>query len=207
MADVPPIEARVAVFAFDYRGYGRSEGVPTVEGAFADGRAAREKLAELAGIRDSDIILMGESLGGAIVLQLAAESPPSGLILQSTFSSLRDIADVHYPALSWLVPRTKLDSAARIRTYKGPLLQSHGTADRTIPIASAKKLFEAAQEPKSFVEIPQADHNNWITEEYLKRMNEFIDSLGGNANKALIVHQVARSFRAVSRYRHQPQGA
>lgn len=102
-------KTRLAVFIFDYRGYGRSEGVPTVEGAIQDATAARAKLCELANVKDSDMLLMGESLGGAIVVELATKSNPKGLILQSTFSSLREVADVHYPKLSWLVPPNKLD--------------------------------------------------------------------------------------------------
>jgi len=153
-------KANVSVFMFDYRGYGRSEGMPTVEGAIQDATAARAKLCELAAVKDSEMFLMGESLGGAIVVQLAAKSPPRGLILQSTFSSLRDVADIHYPKLSWLVPRNKLDSVAQIAAFRGPLLQSHGTTDRTIPFSSGEKLFGAANEPKEFVAIENAQHNN-----------------------------------------------
>ena len=167
-------QARVSVFMFDYRGYGRSEGTPTVEGAIQDATAARAKLCELAAIEDSEMLLMGESLGGAIVVQLAANSPPRGLILQSTFSSLRDVADVHYPKLSWLVPRNKLDSATQIVRYRGPMLQSHGNMDRTIPFLSGEKLFRSANEPKQFVTIEQADHNNWLTDAYLKQLDGFI---------------------------------
>lgn len=159
--------ARVATFMFDYRGYGRSEGIPTVEGALLDAKAARAKLPEPARIEDSAMLLMGESLGGAIVVRLAADSAPRGLVLQSTFSSLKGVADVHYPKLSWLVPPPKLDSVAEIVRYHGPLLQSHGTADRTIPFISGEKLFRAANEPKTFVTITGADHNNWLTEDYL----------------------------------------
>ncbi len=169
--------ARVATFMFDYRGYGRSEGVPTVEGVLLDAKAARAKLRELARIDDSAMLLMGESLGGAIVVQLAAESAPRGLVLQSTFSSLKDVAAVHYPRLSWLVPPAKLDSVAQIVRYHGPLLQSHGTADRTIPFSSGEKLFEAANEPKTFVTISKADHNNWLTEDYLRQLDQFIRRL------------------------------
>jgi len=168
-------KARVATFMFDYRGYGRSEGVPTVNGALLDAKAARAKLRELTRVKDSEMLLMGESLGGAIVVQLAAESAPRGLILQSTFSSLRDVADVHYPKLSWLVPPAKLDSVTQIVRYRGPLLQSHGTVDRTIPFASGEKLFQSANEPKTFVKIPGADHNNWLRQSYLTRLDEFIE--------------------------------
>ena len=91
---------RVSTFLFDYRGYGKSDGVPTAEGVLDDARAAMTKLCELTQLKDSNIVVMGESLGGAIAVQLAAERAPRGLILQSTFSSLRDVADVHYPQLS-----------------------------------------------------------------------------------------------------------
>ena len=166
--------AKISVFIFDYRGYGRSEGTPTVEGAIRDATAARAKLRELAVVKDSEMLLMGESLGGAIVVQLAVDSPPRGLILQSTFSSLRDVADVHYPKLAWLVPRNKLESATQIVRYRGPLLQSHGNLDRTIPCSSGEKLFRAANEPKQFVTIENADHNNWLTDAYLKELDGFI---------------------------------
>ena len=172
---------QVSTFMFDYRGYGRSEGVPTVEGALQDARAARTRLCELAGIRDSEMLLMGESLGGAIAVQLAAESAPRGLILQSTFSSLKDVADVHFPKLSWLVSPTKLDSATQIARYRGPLFQSHGNADRTIPFASGEKLFRSANEPKIFVAIPDAGHNNWLTQEYLRRLDDFINRVKPDA--------------------------
>lgn len=167
-------QAKVSVFMFDYRGYGRSEGTPSVAGAIKDAKAARAKLCEIAGVKNSEMLLMGESLGGAIVIQLAADSPPRGLILQSTFSSLRDIADIHYPKLSWLVPSNKLNSVSKIVLYRGPLLQSHGNADRTIPFSSGEKLFHSANEPKQFVTIDHADHNNWLTDAYLKQLDGFL---------------------------------
>lgn len=168
-------QAKVSVFMFDYRGYGRSEGSPTVEGAIQDAVAARAKLCELAKVKDSEMLLMGESLGGAIVVQLASKSPPRGLILQSTFSSLRDIAEFHFPNLAWVVPPEKLNSAAAIATYKGELLVSHGTADETIPFASGEKIFQNANEPKEFVSIENVGHNDWMTESYLKKLDEFIE--------------------------------
>jgi fermentation-respiration switch protein FrsA (DUF1100 family) len=172
-------ELRLTVLIFDYRGYGRSEGTPSVEGVLQDARAARRELADRAGVRETQLVLMGRSLGGAVVVQLAVETPPRGLILQSSFSSLEDVAAHHYPALAWLAPAAKLNSAARIAQYKGPLLQSHGDADRTIPYALGRKLFEAAREPKRFVTIPGGDHNDPQTEEYYRQVNEFLDALPG----------------------------
>ena len=168
-------EARVTTLMFDYRGYGRSEGKPTVPGVLQDARAARAKLCELAGVKDSELLLMGESLGGAVAVQLAAESAPRGLILQSTFSSLRDAAGVHFPRLSWLVPKKKLDSFSAISRDNGPLLQSHGTTDGTIPFLLGEKLHRAANQPKTLLKIPGAGHNNWMTQDYLDQLDRFID--------------------------------
>lgn len=141
-------KSNVATFIFDYRGYGRSEGVPTVEGILMDARAAQQKLCEHTGLKQTEIVLMGESLGGAVAVQLAAESAPRGLVLQSTFGSLQDIAAVHYPQLAWLVPKGKLNSLEIIPRYRGPLLQSHGDADRVIPFSSGKKLSRQLRNPK-----------------------------------------------------------
>jgi fermentation-respiration switch protein FrsA (DUF1100 family) len=170
-------ELRVTTLVFDYRGYGCSEGVPTVEGVVQDARAARAFLARRAGVEESAVVLMGRSLGGAVVVQLAAEAPARGLVLESTFASLRAIAAHHYPRLAWLVPADKLDSTARIARHRGPLLQSHGDADRTIPYAQGLKLFEAAQEPKTFVRVPGGDHNDPQPAEFFRRLDQFVSEL------------------------------
>jgi fermentation-respiration switch protein FrsA (DUF1100 family) len=170
-------ELRVTSLIFDYRGYGRSEGVPTVEGVLQDARAARNLLARRAGVKESALVLMGRSLGGAVVVQLAAEKAPRALILESTFSSLREAASYHYPRLAWLVPAGKLDSVAKIGRYRGPLLQSHGDADRTIPYSQAVKLFRAATGPRQFVRIPGGDHNTPQSAEYYRQLERFIAGL------------------------------
>jgi len=170
-------KVRVSIFIFDYRGYGRSEGQATIEGALADARAARSKLCELASIKDSEMLLMGDSLGGAIVVQLAAESAPRGLVLQSTFSSLRDIAKVHFALMAAVVDTKTLDSATRIKAYSGPLFQSHGNRDGVIPFELGEKLFQSANEPKTFFTVRDAGHNNSLTPEYLEALSKFISEL------------------------------
>jgi len=72
----------------------------------------------------------------------------------------------------------RLDSLSRIVKYQGPLLQSHGDRDQTIPFALGEKLFNAANEPKTMIVIANADHNNWLSDDYLQRLNEFIDRVG-----------------------------
>jgi uncharacterized protein len=168
---------RVTVLIFDYRGYGRSEGVPTVEGILRDARAARVFLAHRAGVSESQIVLMGRSLGGAVVVQLAAESDARGLILESTFSSFKEVAAHHYPRLAWLVPASKLDSLSQIKRYKGPLLQSHGDADMTVPYSLGIKLFRAANDPKQWITIRGGDHNSSQSAEYYQQLNRFLDDL------------------------------
>lgn len=168
----------VSVLLFDYRGYGRSEGVPTMLGLLRDARAARAYLAMREGIVPANVVLLGESLGGAVAVDIAAHEGARGLILESTFSSLRDVAGVHYPRfLVNLLVANKLNSAAAIGQYRGPLLQVHGGADRTVPLASGRQLFNAAQEPKRFVELPRHDHNDPLPEEYYLALEEFIAGL------------------------------
>jgi uncharacterized protein len=166
------------VLIFDYRGYGRSEGVPTEQGILADGRAARKWLATRVGVGESQIVMMGESLGGGVAVDLAAADGARGLILENTFSSLPDVAAAHYP---WLpvhfLMRAQLNSAAKIPNYHGPLLQVHGDHDQVIPFALGKKLFDAANEPKQFIVIPNGDHNDPRTPAFLKAMDAFIDKL------------------------------
>jgi fermentation-respiration switch protein FrsA (DUF1100 family) len=152
----------VSIFVFDYRGYGQSEGLPDEAGIIADARAARAWLAQRTGKAESEIVLFGRSLGGAVLVELAAHEGARALILQSTFSSLPEVAAYHYRWLPvrWLM-RTRLNAAAKIGSYSGPLLQTHGSDDSVVPIEFGRKLFEAATTPdKQFVELPGYDHND-----------------------------------------------
>ncbi len=165
------------VFIFDYRGYGRSEGIPTVDGILMDARAARSKLEELAKTPASEFVIIGESIGGAVAVDLAASESPRGLILQSTFSNLKDLARIHYPQFVPSVPNDVLNSIRMIPKYRGPLLQSHGKYDRIIPIALGRRLFEMAMGEKHFFPIPEAGHNDWQTPAYFVQLDRFLEQL------------------------------
>ncbi|MBL6707032.1 MAG: alpha/beta hydrolase [Planctomycetaceae bacterium] len=167
----------VSVLIFDYRGYGRSKGKATVAGAISDAIAARTELAKLANVNESDIVLMGRSLGGAIAIQLAADAPPRGLIIESSFSSLREVASEHFPKLAWLVAKNKLDSTLAIAEVRCPLLQSHGDADRVISCESGRRLFAAAKHPKRFITLNGLGHNDGPTQDYYDAMADFLDTL------------------------------
>jgi len=170
---------QVSVLIYDYRGYGRSEGKPNEHGVIADGRAARQRLAELAGIESADVVLLGRSLGGAVAVALATEEKPRALVLESTFSSMPEVAKHHFPWLpTKMLMRTRLNSAERIGDYEGPLLQSHGTRDEIIPFEIGKKLFAAAPPgKKEFFEIPGGRHNDMPTKAYVNRLKTFLADL------------------------------
>jgi len=167
----------VSVLIFDYRGYGRSEGKATVAGAIADVRTARTELAKLAKVNEAEIVLMGRSLGGALAIQLAADASPRGLIIESSFSSLREVASEHFPKLAWVVAKNKLNSVQAISEVRCPLLQCHGDADRVISYESGRKLFAAAQYPKHFVRLAEIGHNDQPTREYYDAMADFLNAL------------------------------
>ncbi len=171
-------QLQLSIFIPDYRGYGRSEGTPTVSGALADARAARRVAAEMAGVEESEVVLQGRSLGGAIAVQLAAELAPPLLVLESTFDSLRNVARAHYGFLAFAVPAGKLDSSATIGEYHGPLLQSHGDADRIIPIESGRALYEAAPGQKSFFLVPGGGHNQPQPAEWYQKLKDAISQAG-----------------------------
>lgn len=165
----------LAVMMFDYRGYGRSEGEPNEAGILQDARAARAWLAERTGVAQRDVVLMGRSLGGGVAVDLAAEDGARALVLESTFTSLPEVAGEH---TSWLptglLMRNRLNSLEKIARYHGPLLISHGDADRVIPFDHGRRLFEAANEPKQFVAIPDSDHNDPQTAEYYMALDRLL---------------------------------
>jgi uncharacterized protein len=168
----------VSVLVFDYRGYGRSEGKPNEKGVLADARAARDWLAAREKITKTDVVLMGESLGGAVAVDLAACDGARALILESTFSSLPDVAAYHYPFLPvhWAM-RSQFNSVGKIGEYHGPLLQAHGDADTIVPLQFGERLFEAANEPKQFIRVPDHDHNDLMPAEYFDAVAKFLEKL------------------------------
>ena len=166
----------VSVLVFDYRGFGRSEGKPNERGILADARAARAWLAQRENIPENRIVLMGESIGGAVAVDLAVDGARA-LILECTFSSLPDVAAYHYPWLPvrWFM-RTRLDSLSKIPAYRGPLMQCHAEQDTIVPIRLGRRLFEAANEPKQFVVIPQSDHNDPRPTSYYDSLASFLET-------------------------------
>jgi len=172
-------ELQASVFAFDYRGYGKSEGSPHESGLILDGLAAQRWLAKKLQIETEEIVLMGRSLGGGVAVALAEQQGAQALVLQNTFANLSEVAAGKFPWLpvQWMM-RNRFPSAERIAGYSGPLLQTHGTADRVIPYAQGQKLFAAASgQPKQWVKNVNIGHNGPLPTQYYETLVEFLNAL------------------------------
>ena len=153
--------AGLAVLLFDYRGYAANPGRPTEPGLAADARAAAAYLAGRPEVDPARLVYFGESLGAAVALRLATERPPAALVLRSPFWSLAEVGRVHYPWLPVsLLLADRYDAAARVGRLAAPLLVVAGERDRIVPAAHSRRLFDAAPQPKRFVLLPGADHND-----------------------------------------------
>lgn len=166
------------VLLFDYRGYGRSRGLPGEQGTYADARAAHEEILRRSA---SPVIFYGRSLGGAVALQRAVEQPPAGLILESTFTSIPDMAAAMYPFLPLKhLCSYRYDNLKKISDVHVPLLMAHSTDDALVPFAHGRKLFESAgSEDRTFVTL-SGDHNRsgWLsTPAYWTAISTFISSV------------------------------
>jgi uncharacterized protein len=156
--------AGLDVLLFDYRGYGRSTGSPGEEGTYRDARAARAVLLRQAGVDQGRIFYLGESLGGAVAVHLAGEAPPRGLILRSTFTSVKDMARQHYPMVPAALVVDAYPSLLRIRALRAPLLIIHGDRDDIVPLSHGEALFAAAPPPRRLEVVRGAGHNDllWV---------------------------------------------
>ncbi|TLF81241.1 alpha/beta hydrolase [Nocardia cyriacigeorgica] len=167
-------DAGFDVLAFDYRGYGHSTGRPSERGTALDARAARTILLDQPGVDPERVLYLGESLGGAVMLELALAHPPAGLILMSTFTGLRDAARAVYPFLPPPFIPDAYPSLRRIPELRAPLLTMHGDRDELLPLRHARMLYEAAPEPKELVIYPGAGHNDIIA----LAAGHWIDTIG-----------------------------
>ncbi len=168
----------LAVMTFDYRGYGRSEGQPNETGLLKDARAARAWLAKRTGVRESDIIVFGRSLGGGVAVDLAAKDGARGLVLSSTFTSLPDVGAHHFRLIpTHLLMTNRFDSLNKIKRYQGPLLQSHGSEDQVVPYSLGQQLFDAAPGPKLFVTVVGGGHNDPWNAEFHAELEQLLGAI------------------------------
>ena len=169
-----------AVLLVDYRGYGRNPGSPSESGFVADAKAAAGYLESRDGVDDDRIVYFGESLGAAVATALATERPPAALVLRSPFSSLAQVARVHYPWLPVsLLLRDRYPVQSQITRIDSPVMIILGTDDHIVPPDLSRVVFDAAPEPKSLVTIQGAGHNDMellAGDEMIERVSDFLRS-------------------------------
>lgn len=144
------------VFAYDYRGYGTSDGRPSERNAYADVEAAYGYLTQQLRVPIDRVIAYGRSVGGGSAVDLATRHAIAGLVLENTFTSAFRVV-VPFP----LLPFDKFPNLSKISRVKCPVLVMHGTDDRTIPVSHGQRLYEAAPDPKMHLWIEGAGHNDF----------------------------------------------
>ena len=146
----------------EYRGYGRSTGRPSEDGLHRDAQAGLAAIRAGSGVDPARVVMMGESLGAAVALRLALEVPPLGCVLQSAFTSLRDVARAHYPAVLSALAGEAYPNLERIRRLKAPVLILHGDVDEIVPFEQGQALYAAAPEPRRLCVVAGAGHNDLV---------------------------------------------
>jgi uncharacterized protein len=151
----------LSVLLFDYRGYGGNPGSPSEQGLALDVRAARQWLVGEADVDPRRLLYFGESLGCAVVTELAVEHPPAGLVLRSPFTDLAAVGAVHYPFLPVrALLRDRYPVAEMIARVTAPTVVAYGSADRIVPPSQSRAVADAAADLRDVVEVRGADHND-----------------------------------------------
>jgi fermentation-respiration switch protein FrsA (DUF1100 family) len=167
----------LSILIIDYRGYGKSAGTPSEEGTYLDGEAAWEHLVYARKIPPEKIIIFGRSLGGAIAVHIGKKHAPAGVIIESSFTSVPDMAAQLYPWLPvrWL-SRLHYNSRQWIKSINTPVLIVHSREDDIIPFSHGEKLFAEALEPKTFLEISGSHNDGFLTsgEKYVQGVSNFL---------------------------------
>jgi hypothetical protein len=187
---------KINVFLFDYRGYGESAGSLrdlSEEATYSDAEGALAFLAARPDLAKTRLVYFGRSLGAAVAVEMARRRPPAGLILESPFTSISDMARVVLPFLPiGGLLTTRYDSLGKIGEIRVPLLILHGDRDDVVPFAQGRRLFEAANAPKTFYAIRGARHNDTYIvggDDYFRAWAEFFGTVGA---ERVITRQDAR---------------
>jgi fermentation-respiration switch protein FrsA (DUF1100 family) len=174
------------VYMMAYRGYAGSTGYPTEANNIADARRAYDALVQ-EGVPPSSIILYGESLGTNVATRMAAEKASAGLILESPYTSVLEIALTDYPFLPVrLLLSDRYETDKVIPQVRVPLLILHGKQDDVIPVAMAHRLVKLANEPKRLVILPEGEHSDLYLEgnNALPAVRDWIRGLGRRTSGA-----------------------
>lgn len=167
------------VFIFDYRGYGKSNGRPSERGLYKDALASYEYLVSKKGISKEHIIVYGESLGGAVAVNLVSKKNARALITESAFSSARDVARAVYPLFPVFLMSSKFDSSKKIKDINIPKLIIHSKNDDIVPFDQSVKLFNSSKEPKKHVVLMGAHNSSYMDslDLYTSSIHDFVNEL------------------------------
>lgn len=168
-------ELNTAALGFDYPGFGESTGTPNEQSCYAATQAAFDWLVREKKVAAHDIIVVGQSMGGAMAVDLASQRPCRMLITSGAFSSFPDIAQDHFfwmPA-RYLV-RSRFDSVGKISRVNTPVFVTHGDGDHVVPYAQGEQLFAAAREPKRFYTEPGQHHAQPKTRAFFQAVRQFL---------------------------------
>ncbi|WP_201276339.1 alpha/beta hydrolase [Methylotetracoccus oryzae] len=175
-------QLRWSALLFDYRGYGTSTGKPSEDGTYADAAAVWRYLTETRHVAADQIVLIGESLGGAIAAHQATRAQPAALVLHSAFTSVPDLAAELYPFLpARLLARFDYDTRRAVTNARCPVLVIHSRDDDIVPFSHGRRLFAAASEPKQFIEL-RGSHNGgfvFMRREWVTSLDAFLSRFIG----------------------------
>lgn len=170
-------QRKMDFFIFDYRGFGKSKGMPTEKGTYLDAQAAYDFLINKKGIGKSRIVIYGKSIGAAIAIDLATKTDAAALISESSFLSTKAMAREIYPYLPfWLFIRSKYNADRKINKVNIPKLIIHSQNDEIVPFAHGQKLFDLAKPPKEFY-VMRGGHNDAFyiySDECMQRIVDFL---------------------------------
>ena len=158
---MPPfLEMGCSVLLFDYRGYGQSQGKPSEAGLYLDGESVWGWVEEKAEEEGITAVILGKSLGSAVAIHVATQTPPAALILDSAFTSMREITMTVTPWLPDAMLPELYESLNVVPKLTCPTLVIHGRNDTLVPLAHGQALFDTMTCPKTMRIIDGADHNN-----------------------------------------------
>ncbi len=167
------------IFIFDYRGYGKSEGTPSESGLYEDADAAYNYLTGKRRISKDSVILYGESIGGAVAIDLARNKDIGALITEETFTSIKDMSGIAYPFLPYFIFSSRFDALSKIKNVGCPKLIIHSIDDEIVPFRLGEKLFDAARPPKKFLKL-RGGHNTAFLEseeQFKESIKSFLSDL------------------------------
>ena len=167
------------VIVYDYRGYGKSTGSPCEKGLYFDTKAVYNYLRNDKKIAPDKIIVFGESLGSTVAVDLISKEDTAGVIIEGGFSSAPDMARYMYPLIPSFIFSIKFNSTAKIKGLKIPKLFFHSKSDEIVPYALGRKLFDAADNPKEFVDILGAHNMAFFDSQdlILAKIKEFLKKI------------------------------